>query len=233
MALPKLNAPIYNLVIPSTGKEINYRPYLVREEKLLLIAMESEDIKQIETALLNIIQACVDDTEVNKLTRFDVEYIFSKLRSKSVGETSELMVKCEECEAENKVLINIDGVLVTDKPDTKIELADSTGIIMKFPNMKDYKDIENLETESSVEALFNVVVSSIESIYQGEDLFPADAHTKKELHDFVDSLNTTQFKLIQNFIEKSPQAYINVKFQCEACNHNHDNDLKGMANFFG
>jgi len=234
MALPKLNTPKYNLNIPSTGKEITYRPYLVREEKILMIAMESEDIKQIEIALLDIISACTDEScNTDKMTRFDTEYIFSKLRSKSVGETSEVGIKCEKCSHENKVVVEIDAVQVTEKPDTKIDLAEGTGIVMKFPSMKDYKELQSIETDSDVDAIFNVIISSIESIYQGEDLFQANEHTKQELHDFVDSLNTVQFKKIQQFISDMPQAYINVKFDCEECNHSHDHDLKGMANFFG
>ena len=233
MALPKLNTPTYNLNIPSNGKEINYRPYLVREEKILMIAMESDDMIQVENALLEIIKSCVTGIDVNELTRFDSEYVFSKLRAKSVGETAKVAIKCEDCSHSNEVVVNIDSVSVTDIPSTKIELSDNTGIIMKFPSMKDYKEIQKLKADNNIDALFNVIISSIESIYQGEDLFHASSHTRTELNDFVDSLNSAQFKLIQNFITNMPQAYINLNFKCEECGHEHDTELKGMANFFG
>ena len=118
MALPKLNTPTYNLNIPSNGKEINYRPYLVREEKILMIAMESDDMIQVENALLEIIKSCVTGIDVNELTRFDSEYVFSKLRAKSVGETAKVAIKCEECDHSNEVVVNIDSVSVTNIPST-------------------------------------------------------------------------------------------------------------------
>ena len=186
MALPKLNAPIYNLVTcHQAARMIEYRPYLVREEKLLLIAMESEDTKQMSTALLSIIDSCTEGLDIKNMAMFDVEYIFAKLRAKSVGETSEVSVKCEKCEADNKATISLDSVSVTDMPTTKIELTPTTGLIMRFPSMKAYEDIENKKTTSNVDKIFSVIVSCIQSIYDGEELFDADSHTKAELGDLL------------------------------------------------
>jgi hypothetical protein len=170
MALPKLNTPKYDLKIPSTGTEITYRPYLVREEKILMIAMESEDQKSMSKALLDIIESCTTDVKTSKLTMFDVEYIFAKLRAKSVGETSEVSVKCDKCEADNKTKVNLEEVSITDLPDTKIELTPTTGLVMKFPSMNDYTDIQNEESLSNVDTIFAIIISSIESIYYGDNL---------------------------------------------------------------
>ena len=233
MALPKLNTPKYDLKIPSTGTEITYRPYLVREEKILMIAMESEDQKSMSKALLDIIESCTTDVKTSKLTMFDVEYIFAKLRTKSVGETSEVSVKCDKCEADNKTKVNLEEVSITGLPDTKVELTPTTGLVMKFPSMNDYTDIQNEESLSNVDTIFAIIISSIESIYDGDNLYQADAHTKLELTEFIESLNTAQFKLIQDFLDSSPQAFVNLKYKCEECGHDHDTQLKGMMNFFG
>jgi len=233
MALPKLNTPKYNLKIPSTGVEVTYRPYLVREEKILMIAMESEDQKSMSQALLEIIESCTTNVSTPKLTMFDVEYIFAKLRAKSVGETSEVSVKCENCEADNKVNVNLENVSISDLPDTKIELTPTTGLVMRFPSMTDYTDVQNLDSLSNVDKIFAVIISSIESIYDGENLYDAKAHTKEELTEFVESLNTEQFKLIQTFLDSMPQAFVELKYSCTECGHDHDMELKGMMNFFG
>lgn len=232
MALPKLNTPKYDLKMPSTGAEITYRPYLVREEKILMIAMESEDQKSMSKALLDIIESCTE-VDTNKLTIFDVEYIFAKLRAKSVGETSEISVKCDKCEFDNKTKVNLEEVSITDLPDTKVELTPTTGLVMRFPSMKDYTDIQNLNNLTNVDRIFEIIIASIESIYDGENLYNAKSHTKTELTEFIESLNSEQFKLIQGFLDSSPQAFVNLQYKCEGCGHEHDTQLRGMMNFFG
>ncbi len=198
-----------------------------------MIAMESEDQKSMSQALLDIIESCTPDVSTSKLTMFDVEYIFAKLRAKSVGETSEVSVKCNNCEADNKVKVNLEDVSITDLPNTKIQLTPETGLVMRFPSMTDYTDVQNLDSLSNVDKIFAVIISSIESIYDGENLYNANAHTKEELTEFVESLNTEQFKLIQNFLDSMPQAYVKLKYKCTECGHDHDMELKGMMNFFG
>lgn len=198
-----------------------------------MIAMESEDQKSMSQALLEIIESCTTNVSTPKLTMFDVEYIFAKLRAKSVGETSEVSVKCENCEADNKVNVNLENVSISDLPDTKIELTPTTGLVMRFPSMTDYTDVQNLDSLSNVDKIFAVIISSIESIYDGENLYDAKAHTKEELTEFVESLNTEQFKLIQTFLDSMPQAFVELKYSCTECGHDHDMELKGMMNFFG
>lgn len=198
-----------------------------------MIAMESEDQKSMSKALLDIIESCTTNVSTSKLTMFDVEYIFSKLRSKSVGETSEVSVKCEKCEADNTTKVNLEEVSITDLPDTKVELTPTTGLVMRFPSMNDYTDIQNQDKLSNVDRIFAIIISSIESIYDGDNLYEANSHTKAELTEFIESLNTEQFKSIQRFLDSSPQAFVKLKYKCEECGHDHDTELKGMMNFFG
>lgn len=233
MALPKLNVPKYELKLPSTGFSVSYRPYLVKEEKVLMIAMESEDANQMTTAILDIIDTCTfNELNMSSLTMFDIEYIFAKLRSKSVGETSTVNAKCSKCEEGTKVDIDIDTVSITDIPDKKIQLSDSVGLLMKFPSMADYMDIQNSDA-SNIDKIFATVAASIDSIYSGDDMFEAADSTKAELIDFLESLNAEQFKKIQHFLNAMPVAYVHMEFKCEHCGHANETDLKGLMNFFG
>ena len=234
MALPQLNVPKYELKVPSTGFSAMYRPYLVKEEKILMLAMESEDQKQMTTALKDIIDSCTfGELNVNSFTMFDIEYIFSKLRSKSAGETSEVKIPCSNCETPNQVKIDLEGVGVTPVPEKKIELTDDTGLIMKFPSMADYLDIQNNEGLDNIGRIFAIIVSSIDSIYSGDEVFDASSHSKAELTDFIESLNGDQFKKVQTFLAEMPTAFVNADFKCENCGHENHVELKGMMNFFG
>lgn len=233
MALPKLNVPKYELKIPSTGKKASYRPYLVKEEKILMLAIESDDQAQMTNALKDIIAACTfGEISVNKLTLFDVEYIFAKLRSKSVGETSKVKLPCESCETSNEVDIDLDSVGITEIPNKKIELTDDTGMIMKFPSMSDYLDIQNSDADN-VDKIFAVISACIESIYSGDEMFDAATHSKEELNEFIESLNTEQFARVNAYLSKMPTAFVMANFKCSNCNHENEIELKGMMNFFG
>ena len=233
MALPKLNTPKYTMTIPSTGFEVEYRPYLVREEKLLMIAMESEDEKQMIGAVKDIIQACTfDKVDIQNLSTFDVEYMFIKLRSESVGENSEIIVKCKDCEHSNKYKANLDtDVKVSQGQDKKIQLTDDTGVIMKYVSMTDYMDVASSE-KSTVEKLFDLMAKGIDSVYSGDEVFDAAEQTHDELVEFLESLNSEQYMKIRSFIENSPQAYADVHFNCESCGSENEFEMKGLKNFF-
>jgi hypothetical protein len=232
MALPQLNVPKYELKIPSTGVKASYRPYLVKEEKILMIAIESEDSAQMSNALKEVIDECTfKKLKINDLTLFDIEYIFAKLRAKSVGETSEVKLPCEKCEQPNEVMIDLEGVDVTAMPAKKIELTSDTGLVMKFPSMADYLDIQNSNLDN-VGRIFAIIVASIDSIYSGDEMFDAKSHTHAELNDFVESLNADQFKKVQAFLNEMPAAFVNANFKCEGCGHDNHIELKGMMNFF-
>lgn len=233
MALPQLNVPKYELTVPSSGVVVKFRPYLVKEEKLLMIALESQDEKQMTSAVTEIVDSCtMNQLNMSSLTMFDIEYIFTKLRSKSVGETAKVKLPCTKCEEKSSVDIDLEMVQVTDKPDTKIQLTEDTGLIMKFPSLSDYQDVQNSDA-SNVDKIFAIIVASIHSIYSGDEMFDTSSHSKKELLDFVESLSAEQFKKVQAFLDAMPAVYINVLFECESCGAHNEIELKGLANFFG
>jgi hypothetical protein len=232
MALPKLTTPTYTMTIPSTGQEIDYRPYLVKEEKVLMIAMESDDGKQITKAIKDVVQACtMDKVDGSKLTLFDIEYMFTKLRSKSVGETSRVTLPCENCEATNEVTINIDTLRTGELPNSKIELTSDTGLIMKFPNLTEYMELVESDMET-IDKIFALAAASIEEIYSGDEVFDAKSQTKAEMVEFVEGLNAQQFAKIKEFIDGMPQATIDVNFKCVECSHDNNIELRGLRNFF-
>jgi hypothetical protein len=234
MALPILNAAKYSTIIPSTGKEIQYRPYLVKEEKILMVAMESKDQKQIINALKDVIKTCIyDEINVSKLTMFDLETLFIKLRGKSVGEKTEVKVKCLECDAENLQEINFDDIKdpVVTKKDNRVQLTDDVGVILRYPTVSGME--KQNPKDSSVEQAMIMIMDSIESIYDSENVYSAADESKKELKDFVDSLNSTQFKKLTAFFEDMPALTYNLEFDCVKCGHHNKIELRGMDNFFG
>jgi len=232
MALPKLNTPTYNMTIPSTGHVVDFRPYLVKEEKVLMIAMESDDGLQMNKAIQNVIAACTfDKVDTNKLTLFDVEYMFATLRSKSVGETSIVTLPCEKCEKRNEVTINLEELKVSEKIDNKIPLTSDTGLIMKYPSMADYLDLVNSDL-SDIDKIFGLVAISIEEIYSGDEVYDTASQTRKEVLEFVESLSAEQFKNVKKYIDAMPQTYVDANFKCESCGNDNSMKLKGLKNFF-
>lgn len=235
MALPKLDAPRYEMKLPSTNQKVIYRPYLVKEEKILMLAMESQDDRQMIRAVKDVISACTDgEVDVNTLTMFDMEYMFTQLRSKSVGEKTIVGVKCTACEAKNDVDIDLNGVHV-DVPNAKsrkIELTKEVGIVLKYPSIDEVMNSQTSDA-SDVDKTFDIIVSCIDSIYSGDEIFDAKDQTKKELKEFIESLGADQFNKIKNFVEGMPSAKIAVAFDCVKCGHHNEFDVKGIANFFG
>lgn len=237
MALPIIEAPKYETTIPSSGKKVQYRPYLVKEEKILMIAMESEDQAQIIGAMKDVIKACTfDKVDPNKLCTFDVEYLFLKLRAKSVGEISKVGLKCEKCEKPTDVSINLDEIEINaaQKLETRILLSDKIGVNLSWPKMSDVESMDTKENASKMESAMQVIVSCIESIFDDKKIYPANEQTTEELVAFVESLNQSQFLKIQQFIEKMPKLQKKVKFKCSSkeCAHENDLTLTGIQSFF-
>ena len=234
--LPKLATPKYDMIVPSTGKAITYRPYVVKEEKILLIALETQDEDAIEKAVLNIINECVETPiNVNDLTTFDVEFMFITLRSKSVGEGIKLTPKCDgdECEEINEVVINLEKVTVEnlkDAPDKHIKLTDDISIDLKWHTMKDRT--EDLKKETETETIINMIVTSLETIYSGEDTYAVKDATKKEVVEFVESLNTDQFNDIVEVLSNIPYLSYDMDFDCKKCGKNNTIELRGLIDFF-
>jgi|TARA_Y100000031_G_scaffold60101_1_gene67914 hypothetical protein len=235
MALPKINTPTYELVVPSTGEEIRYRPFLVKEEKILLMAMESGDNKEIIRAIQDIVKECTyDKLKLSTMPMFDIEYLFLNIRAKSVGEITTLRLKCPDDEKTTvKVDVNLTEIEVqTDKNHTnKIELTDEMGIMMKYPTIDSFAgDMSEINASNMLE----VISGCIDSIYDkgGEEVFEAKDQTKKELIEFIEQLNSKQFKNIQGFFDTMPKLKHTIKIKNPKTKKESEVVLQGLNDFF-
>jgi len=239
MALPKLNVPVYEAVLPSTEKVIKYRPFLVKEEKLLFTAQESGE-EAVLPAVKQIIKNCVQgELDIDNMPLFDIEYLFLRLRAKSVGEEVTLGLKpwgCpqnngELCEFTTEVSVNLEEVkCIKDKKHTsKIMLDDKIGIMMKYP---DISQMNMGESENDVMGM-KIIKNSINMIFTEEETHEKDSFTDKELDDFIDSLNTKQMDKIRNFFETMPTLKHTVKYKCETCKEEKETTVQGLQSFFG
>jgi len=234
MALPTLNAAKYRTVIPSLNKEVEYRPYLVKEEKILMIAMESKDQGQILRALKDVIKACIyDDIDVNKLAMFDLEALFLKLRGKSVGESTEIKIKCKHCEAENHQEINFEEINmpVVTKQNNVIALTDDIGVTLRYPSVGGLERQD--QKANQVDQAMNMIVECIESIYDSSNVYSAKDEGTKAVKEFVDSLNSAQFKKLTAYFEEMPAVTYDMNFDCIKCGETNEMELRGFDNFFG
>ena len=232
--LPKLVTPKYDMIIPSTGETVTYRPYVVKEEKILLIAMESQNESAIESAVSDIIKACVDTPiNIDTMTNFDVEFMFITLRSKSVGEGVKINLLCSECDEDNEHKIDLDKVVVKnleDAPDKHVKLTDDISLDLRWATMKDR--LSEKERVTGTDAIINMIAKSIDTIYSGEEIFAAKDSKTTELVEFVESLSTDQFTAIVDVISEAPRLNYNTKFSCKACKHENTVDLIGLSDFF-
>ena len=231
MALPKVATPKYNLKLPSNGKTIKYRPFLVKEEKILLMAVESEDEKEITNAISVIINNCVDDDiDIDELAVFDIEFLFLNLRSKSVGESVKLKLPCKHCENEEcNVSINLSEIEVqhTEGHDTKIQLTDEIGIIMKYPSFG-IAGIDNISKDP-----LKIVNLCVDQIYDTKSVYHSKDSSEEELTEFIESLNQEQFLKIQNFFETMPKLKKEVKYICPKCEKENSVVMEKLQDFFG
>lgn len=239
MALPKQSAPIYNAKIPSSKKDIKFRPFLVKEEKTLLIAQESKDPQVMLDTLKNLIKSCVQgDFDVEKLALFDIEYLFCQIRAKSVGEMVDMMVMCDKCpeeETKARVRLSFDltqlEVSFPEGHTNKIQLFDDVGVIMKYPTLAMVNEFEKLD-QNSADSIFKVVMKLIDSVYDSEQIYTAKDQTEKELMDFLENLTQDQFKKLQNFFTSMPKLSKSVEYDCPVCKHHHEKVVEGLASFF-
>jgi hypothetical protein len=239
MALPIQNATIYTATVPSTKQEIKFRAFLVREEKALLIAQQSDDQVVMMDTLKQIIKSCVKtELDVDTLALFDIEYIFAQLRSKSVGEIVEIVVACDVCPDEDtkarvKLIFDLSKLQVNFPAEhsKKIALFDDVGVVMRYPSLSMIKDLEGMD-QADTESVFRVITSSMEYIYDGDELHHAKDQTKEELQEFLENLNQDQFKKIQQFFETMPKLSKEVKYDCPVCKHHHEKVIEGLNSFF-
>ena len=235
MALPKVNTPTYELAVPSTDEKIKYRPFLVKEEKILLIAMEAQEQSGILNAVKDIVKSCTfDKFDVNKAPIFDIEYIFLNIRAKSVGEVSTVNLRCPD-DNETFVQTEIDltkvDVQITEGHTNKIELTDEMGMIMTYPTLDSFTDSTTVINASN---MLDVIASCVAQIYdkKGEDVYDAKDSTKQEVVDFLESLNSKQFLEIQKFFDTMPKLTHTVSIENPETKVKSDITLTGLNDFF-
>ena len=236
MALPKLNTPTYELEIPSTDEKIKFRPFLVKEEKVLMMALETKDNAQIVNAVKDIVSECTyNKLNINTMPMFDVEYIFLQIRSKSVGEVSKVKILCPD---DKKTYTNVEidlnevKVQVEDEHTNKIELTDSMGMIMTYPNIDSFT--ENGIQDINASNMLDVIGTCILQIYEdkGEKVYEAKDQTKKELVEFIEQLNTKQFQDVQKFFDTIPRLKHTIKVKNPKTKKTSDVTLSGLNDFF-
>ena len=236
MSLPKINTPEYRLTIPSTDEEIRYRPFLVKEEKLLLIAQETGTDKATYEAIRNIITSCcLDPVDIDKLPLFDMEYIFLNVRAKSVGESVKLKVKCpddEETEVEVEVDLTNINVEMSDDHDARIQLTDNIGVLMQYPNFATITKVQKMEEGKETEQLFEMIASCMFQVWQGEETYDAMDYTAKDKKEFLESLDHKQFEKLQIFFETMPTLKHEVEVTNPKTNVTSMVTLSGINAFF-
>ena len=238
MPLPKVSTPTYELVLPSSGKKIKYRPFLVREEKILIMALESEDVKQITNSVVDILNSCIisKGIDITKLATFDIEYLFLNVRSKSVGETIDIVLTCPD-DNTTKVETKIDIDTIKIKKDRKhkdiIKIDDNISIKFKYPSMDSFIE-NNFESneKSEVRNTLDMITSCMDVIFNEEESWNASESTKKELEDFIDQLNTKQFKQIEDFFSTMPKLTHSIKVKNPNTGVESSVILEGLAAFF-
>ncbi len=238
MPLPKIATPTYELELPSTGKTIKYRPFLVKEEKLLVLALESEDTKQITTAIKNVIKACISTrgVKVESLPTFDIEYLFLNIRGKSVGEELELNLLCPDDDKTYVPLkINIDDIEVKkdSKHTKKIKVDDSIVMEMKYPSLDEFiKNNFDFSEQNQMDQSFELIISCMDKIYTEDEVWSTADCTKKEMVDFLEQMNSSQFKEIEQFFETMPKLSHDVKVKNPNTEVESTVSLEGLASFF-
>lgn len=237
MALPIASTPRYKLTIPSLKKAVTYRPFLVKEEKALMIAQHSDDPDTMITTLKAVIQSCIlDPIKVDDLALFDIEYIFTQLRAKSVGENVDLILTCDTCtddKASVKYTIDLTKIAVNipENHTKTISLFGDVGVIMKYPSLNVLKKIESLDS-NDIDAVFNIICSCIDIVYNSDEMFPTKDQKSEEVSDFVNNLTQEQFQKLQMFFETMPKLEERVKYSCPVCKKDHDKVIKGLDSFF-
>ena len=237
MALPQLNNdnPIYEMEVPSTGEKLKFRPFLVKEQKNLLIALESQDPKQLMTAMLSCIESCVHGAKVDSLSTFDVDYMFTQIRAKSVGETTKVTIKCENCEEESSLDINLDEIKMdtSTMKDPLIKLTDEISVKMKYPTYIDMMDSTVFsEDVSRVEFIFENVKNSMHSIQTEDENILLKDEPKEELDKFINNLSNEQLEKITDFVEGMPTLKHVIQNKCVKCGHDNELILEGLQDFF-
>ena len=243
--LPKIDVPVYECILPSNKKKVKFRPFLVKEQKLLLMATEATEVKDSVEAMKQVVKNCVlDDVDVEALAVFDLEFLFLNLRARSVSEVVKVKYKCnnvieskgideEDKRCENVVDIDINVLEITPEfgegHSNKIQLSDKLGIVFKYPT---FEMVENMTGKSENEVIFDLIIKSIDYIYDNDELYYAKDANQDELVEFIDGLTQEHLEKIKDFFDTLPKIKKDIKFECNKCGHHEDITIEGIQNFF-
>jgi hypothetical protein len=238
--LPMNPLPVYSLIVPSTQKELKFKPFTVKDEKCLLIAQDSEDVGVMLDTVKDVIQRCVIEVDINKLTSFDIEFIFLQIRAKSVGEYVSLIFNCDVDhgdkveESQSRVVVNLEDVTVkyTEGHTDKISLWGDVGVKMKYPDIKTLDILRKNKNVLTDEETYTILSEYIDFIWSGDNLFYIKDIPKEELISFIDGLQSAQLKKILQFFYTIPRLYVEVKYTCPLCGLEHNKYIEGLSSFF-
>lgn len=242
MALPKIDVPIFSVDLLSTGKKIRFRPFTVKEEKLFLMASESDDVDTIIETTKQVINNCVlDEIDVDKLPIFDIEYLFTNLRARSIGEVVDIKYRCNnEVEKDGEIgkcnnvvdlSINILNIhpQKSDEHNSKIEITDKMGVVLKYPS---FESLKTYSEENELDSTLNMIADCIEYIYDDEQIYYSKDSTKEELIDFIETLQSKDLEKFKKFFDTMPKMKENIHFKCNKCGYEEDILVEGIQNFF-
>ena len=233
MPLPKLESQKFTCIVPSTNKEIEYRPFLVKEERVLMQVQETNDASAVLRVIKDVITACTfNELKVNDLTTYDLEYVFLQLRSKSVGEIAHLKFKCEECGHFTEVDVNLDEVKVQypeKKIESNIKLSENVGITLKPIGVDSINAIDEKDADA---AFMAGITATIDTVYDENGVYKLNDFSQKEISDFIDSLSHKQLEKIQDNIQNQPKVSHTVTYKCASCGHENTVVIEGLQSFF-
>ena len=238
MALPRLknDVPRYEMTVPSTEEVVKFRPFLVKEQKVLLVAIESKDNKQILNSMLDSISSCVPNIKLDSLATFDVDYMFTQVRSKSVGETSTILHACQNCNEENEVKVRLDEIKVNIpenwKKTTEIEISKDISVELKFPTYKDISYLNIDDNASDAELLMDTVAACMKAVKTENEYILVKDEPKEEVEKFINSLTNQQLEKITNFASNAPKLSHTQNYECKKCKTENKIELSGLQDFF-
>ena len=238
MPLPKIATPVYEIELPSTGQTIQYRPFLVKEEKVLVIALESQDTKQITTAIKNVIKNCIKTKgiKVEDLPTFDIEYLFLNIRGKSVGEEIEVNVTCpDDGVTQVPITINLDDIQVqkNEEHSNRIKVDDSIMMEMKYPSLDQFiKNNFDFDEKNAMDQSFDLIATCIDKVFTEEEVWAVEDCSKKEIVEFLEQMNSSQFKEIEKFFETMPKLSHSIKVKNPKTKKENTVVIEGLAGFF-
>jgi hypothetical protein len=234
MGLPILETPMHSTVLPSSNERVEFRPFLVGEQKVLMIAQESDDQNTQIREMIRLINVCCDDVNAEKLPTVDLEYLFLQIRIKSVGETSDIVMKCEQCETENEVTVDLEAAEVKQekKVSNVVKLTDNISLELQYATYETMKGLNITVEDPNTKEAFQLMQRCITAVINGDEVMTRDDFTEKELDQFMDSMSLEMLEGVQDYLGSAPSLSISAEFKCKTCDNEQKTVLEGIGNFF-